>query len=94
MTLVIIRNSKQTQCSNCGGAHEHITKPTTNRACSTPVAYPDTKANEVSRLLAHGPEDIERIPTGIDVVLATGARQLPVRGEPDLQRFTVSERWA
>jgi hypothetical protein len=45
-------------------------------------------------LLAHGPQDIERIPTGLDVVLAEGARQLPVRGEPDLQRFTVSERWA
>lgn len=94
MTLVIIRNSKQTACSNCGIAHEHITKPTANRPCSTPVAYPVTKATETSRLLARGDQDIERIPTGMDVVLAEGARQLPVRGEPELQRFTVSERWA
>jgi len=94
MTLIIIRNSKQTQCSNCGGTHDYITKPTQNRPCSTPVAYPIEQATKTSRLLAQGDQDIERIPTGMDVILAEGARQLPVRGEPDLQRFTVSERWA
>jgi hypothetical protein len=94
MTLVIIRNSKRTTCSNCGGVHEHITRPTQNRPCFTPVAYEEDVAKKTARMLAHGEQDIERIPTGTDVVLAEGARQLPVRGEPELQRFTISERWA
>jgi hypothetical protein len=94
VALVIIRNSKRTVCSNCGGVHSHITKPIEGKPCDTPVAYPDDTAEMTARLLAHGAEDIERIPTGTDIVLAEGARKLPVREEPDLARFTTRTRLA
>jgi hypothetical protein len=92
MALVIIKNTRRTACSNCGGVHAHITKPTENRPCSTPVAYEDDKARKIAPMLAHGEDDIERIPTGTDIVLAEGARKLPVRPDAGLQVFTASER--
>lgn len=93
MALVIIKNSKRTTCSNCGGVHAYITKPLEGKPCDTPAAYPDDTAEKTARLLARGAEDIERIPTGTDVVLAEGARKLPVRGEPELAHFTTRSRF-
>lgn len=94
MALVIIKNTKRTACSNCGGVHEYITKPTEGKRCDTPVAYPQEQATKTARILAHGDADIERITTGTDVVLAEGARKLPVRGEPGLAHYTKRERFA
>jgi hypothetical protein len=95
MALVIIKNTKRTPCSNCGGVHEYITRPTEGKRCDIPVAYPSETAHLTARIQAHGEEDIERISTGTDVILAEGTRKLPVRDQvPPLRHYETRERLA
>lgn len=92
--LRIIKNSKRTQCGNCGGVHEYISRGSEHAPCGTPVAFPAEKAKGVCRILAIGLDDVVRVPTDTVIVIDDEARKLPKRDEPDLARYTSRERLA
>jgi ribosomal protein L37E len=93
--LRIIKNSRRTECKRCGHVHEYISRGSQHAECGTPLAMPLDKARNVAEMMAHGPEDIERIPTDTVIVLFSDEdRLLPQHPEVDLRILARRERFA
>jgi hypothetical protein len=77
MEIRIVRNSKGRTCSNCTGVHEHLSRPSKDARCGTPVAFSEEKARRMARLFAGGDDDVERVPNDTIVIIDDSARSLP-----------------
>jgi hypothetical protein len=80
--LKIVKNSRRTECNHCGHVHEYISRGTEHSPCGTPVAMPIDKARNVARMMAHGDDDIVRIPTDTTVVLFSDEERLLPKTDP------------
>lgn len=89
--IYVVKNTQGLLCSNCGDRHEFLTLLSTDAPCSTPAAFSRDVANNMARLHARL-DDVEKAPSETRVVLHPSARKLPVRGEPELSQYTMTER--
>jgi len=92
--LRIIKNSKRTTCSGCGGVHEYISRPSDHAPCGTPSAFSVENAKKVVPMLAISEDDIVRVPTDTVVVIDDSLRSLPKHDEPDLAHYFSRSRLA
>lgn len=92
----IVKNSKGRRCERCTGIHDYITRLSDDTFCDAPVAFSYDKALKIANLLAHGPQDVVRIPDDTLVIMDDSARRLPRSGTGTvkLAQFTSSERLA